>query len=411
MPYYGRPLMLSSLQIVMLSTIHQWFASTKSSLSSQLTKRAKRNGPSNCWIKNHLAVNQPGACVDSRVHDVPQTAPVCLEHNHPPEFIVDHPVVNRTNSTHPTPRLDTGSPKLDPPFTVCQNVAVEYRTNVGASSVHKNRARQGLLSKVFTRICRCCCCCCACCPRKQRSRWCTTRTHNPVPSTPQPSPSRPSPPADNLHNMANRWQVKSMETICSAANDAPVTHQPDPLQQLSLDSCDKAIESSVAWPSSSEHHSSMPLPTASNAAGRGNPSRFLSKCHQIAPLDSSALNISNKGARKGTVTGHKGAPPNGANSTHVPVSTKRLMKELGDLMRKQTIHPQSSAFTVELVDDSLYEWHIKIHQFDADSQVRGCVGNGNMSISSSQSRCSMFVLRNQSSCALTCTVHSLVQAR
>lgn len=70
--------------------------------------------------------------------------------------------------------------------------------------------------------------------------------------------------------------------------------------------------------------------------------------------------------------------------TRVEVSTKRLMKELRELMKKQNGQSSSTSgqssrasvkdcgepmFSVELVDDCLYEWYIKIHQFDKDSQV------------------------------------------
>lgn len=65
-------------------------------------------------------------------------------------------------------------------------------------------------------------------------------------------------------------------------------------------------------------------------------------------------------------------------SQQLEVSSKRLMKEIGDIMRKQQQHQKeqeldpsipSLPFTIELVDDSLYEWNIHIHRFDDDSQV------------------------------------------
>ena len=51
------------------------------------------------------------------------------------------------------------------------------------------------------------------------------------------------------------------------------------------------------------------------------------------------------------------------------ISTKRLMREIGDLMRRRQNQQLTANFTTELVNDSLYEWYIKIYEFDKESQV------------------------------------------
>lgn len=50
-------------------------------------------------------------------------------------------------------------------------------------------------------------------------------------------------------------------------------------------------------------------------------------------------------------------------------SSKRLMKEIGNLMNKQQNQQLTANFSVELINDSLYEWYIKIYEFDKESQV------------------------------------------
>nr|XP_027199087.1 ubiquitin-conjugating enzyme E2 25-like [Dermatophagoides pteronyssinus] len=51
------------------------------------------------------------------------------------------------------------------------------------------------------------------------------------------------------------------------------------------------------------------------------------------------------------------------------ISTKRLMREIGDLMRRRQNQQLTANFTTELVNDSLYEWYIKIYEFDKESQI------------------------------------------
>lgn len=50
------------------------------------------------------------------------------------------------------------------------------------------------------------------------------------------------------------------------------------------------------------------------------------------------------------------------------VRTRRLMKELKEIERLQQNRPDP-IFTVELVNDNLYEWHVRLHQIDPESDL------------------------------------------
>lgn len=46
---------------------------------------------------------------------------------------------------------------------------------------------------------------------------------------------------------------------------------------------------------------------------------------------------------------------------------RRLMKELGEIQRMQ--HHRDSTFTAELVNDNLFEWHVRLHKIDPESEL------------------------------------------
>lgn len=72
------------------------------------------------------------------------------------------------------------------------------------------------------------------------------------------------------------------------------------------------------------------------------------------------------------------APPHGspafkgkkeeAGPGHKTVRARRLMKEFRDLQRLQNSKTEP-VFTVELVDDNLFEWHVKVWKLDAESDL------------------------------------------
>ncbi|XP_008821640.1 ubiquitin-conjugating enzyme E2 Q2 isoform X2 [Nannospalax galili] len=57
---------------------------------------------------------------------------------------------------------------------------------------------------------------------------------------------------------------------------------------------------------------------------------------------------------------------NGAVSGSVQASD-RLMKELRDIYRSQSY--KTGIYSVELINDSLYDWHVKLHKVDPDSPL------------------------------------------
>ncbi|XP_053983567.1 ubiquitin-conjugating enzyme E2Q-like protein 1 isoform X1 [Hylaeus anthracinus] len=49
------------------------------------------------------------------------------------------------------------------------------------------------------------------------------------------------------------------------------------------------------------------------------------------------------------------------------VRLRRLMKELSEIQRTQ--HRHESTFTAELVNDNLFEWHVRLHKIDPESAL------------------------------------------
>lgn len=49
------------------------------------------------------------------------------------------------------------------------------------------------------------------------------------------------------------------------------------------------------------------------------------------------------------------------------VRLRRLMKELGEIQRTQ--HRRDATFTAELVNDNIFEWHVRVHKIDPESEL------------------------------------------
>ncbi|XP_044315475.1 ubiquitin-conjugating enzyme E2Q-like protein CG4502 [Drosophila rhopaloa] len=67
---------------------------------------------------------------------------------------------------------------------------------------------------------------------------------------------------------------------------------------------------------------------------------------------------------------HKVAPTTGRQLVAAPdqtIRSRRLMKEYREMERLQSKH--GAVFTVELVNDSLFEWHVRLHVIDPDSPL------------------------------------------
>ncbi|EFA04064.1 ubiquitin-conjugating enzyme E2Q-like protein CG4502 [Tribolium castaneum] len=101
-------------------------------------------------------------------------------------------------------------------------------------------------------------------------------------------------------------------------------------------------------------------PSKANPSGSGSPARRLLRgCRDsvspAAPQASPAF-TSSKGKK-----GEDGP-------SHKSVRARRLMKEYRDLQRLQN-SKTDPVFTVELVDDNLFEWHVKVYKLDAESEL------------------------------------------
>lgn len=103
-------------------------------------------------------------------------------------------------------------------------------------------------------------------------------------------------------------------------------------------------------------------PSKAGASGSGSPARRLLRgCRDSvspAPPPGSPGFTTTKPARK-----LQEEPP--INKT---VRARRLMKEFKDLQKLQNSRPDP-VFTVELVDDNLFEWHVRIYKLDPESDL------------------------------------------
>ncbi|CAH0557750.1 unnamed protein product [Brassicogethes aeneus] len=100
---------------------------------------------------------------------------------------------------------------------------------------------------------------------------------------------------------------------------------------------------------------SKPSPSGSGSPGR----RLLRGCRdQVSPATP-------QGSPGFSAKGKKGGEEVPANKT---VRARRLMKEFRDLQKLQS-SKKDPVFTVELVDDNLFEWHVKVWKIDLESDL------------------------------------------
>ncbi|KAG5891836.1 hypothetical protein JTB14_035858 [Gonioctena quinquepunctata] len=96
-------------------------------------------------------------------------------------------------------------------------------------------------------------------------------------------------------------------------------------------------------------------PSTSGAASGSPARRLLRGCSTVSPATSQGS----------PVFGSKSKRDDTQNKT---VRARRLMKELRDLQRLQN-SKSDPVFSVELVDDNLFEWHVKIFKVDSESDL------------------------------------------
>ncbi|XP_046675583.1 ubiquitin-conjugating enzyme E2Q-like protein 1 [Homalodisca vitripennis] len=102
------------------------------------------------------------------------------------------------------------------------------------------------------------------------------------------------------------------------------------------------------------------------AKSGGSPARRLLSRHRdiVTPAEAGPLEPP---ARAGLF---KKKPAPGATPetfTQKTVRTRRLMKELKDIQRNE--RKEDPVFTVSLVNDNLFEWHVRLHRIDSESDL------------------------------------------
>ncbi|PSN50873.1 Ubiquitin-conjugating enzyme E2Q-like protein [Blattella germanica] len=69
-------------------------------------------------------------------------------------------------------------------------------------------------------------------------------------------------------------------------------------------------------------------------------------------------------------TSDKQAVMSGASAaSQRTVRSRRLMKELREIQRIQQQYRHDPVFTVELVNDNLFEWHVRLYRIDSESEL------------------------------------------
>ncbi|XP_066905781.1 ubiquitin-conjugating enzyme E2Q-like protein 1 isoform X1 [Halyomorpha halys] len=108
------------------------------------------------------------------------------------------------------------------------------------------------------------------------------------------------------------------------------------------------------------------------AVGQGNGSggRHLMRHHMVTPAEMKQPEASSGQGKVNTL--FKKSPPqtseSGTSDIGFPksVRSRRLMKELHDIKKSQTKDPP---FTVELINDNLYDWHVRLYSVDSESDL------------------------------------------
>ncbi|XP_072936858.1 ubiquitin-conjugating enzyme E2Q-like protein 1 [Epargyreus clarus] len=86
----------------------------------------------------------------------------------------------------------------------------------------------------------------------------------------------------------------------------------------------------------------------------------------VSPAEATASLPASPGATG--LSKKKVAGANEVRERAAAVRTRRLMKELNEIQRLQDNRPDP-VFTVELVNDNLFEWHVRLHQIDPESEL------------------------------------------
>ncbi|XP_068620971.1 ubiquitin-conjugating enzyme E2Q-like protein 1 [Battus philenor] len=86
----------------------------------------------------------------------------------------------------------------------------------------------------------------------------------------------------------------------------------------------------------------------------------------VSPAEAAASLPSSPGAT--SMVKKKSSGASDVRERAAAVRTRRLMKELKEIQRLQE-NRTDPVFTVELVNDNLFEWHVRLHQIDPESDL------------------------------------------
>ncbi|KAH9396885.1 ubiquitin-conjugating enzyme [Tyrophagus putrescentiae] len=321
-----------------------------------------------------------------------------------------------------------------------------HHNGSGGNHHDHDRHHRRRSTSFFRRYLLCCCCCC--CTGKSSGTDSSSNSGvggggggiNPNRAQSyrprEPSANSASDPAAS--NIAHRV-YSSSGTSASESSLNPQFQQvaleaeaskPAPLAQLSPEqllrsttteqkNCNEFANTSLQYPHHQQVHHNHPQPQPQPQANlqlalkdkrpellmlaQGSMMMALKETASSSSASASKQSFLEKLAKKGKVASanNGGHPLSGASifqtqlsKGSLEVSSKRIMKELSDLMRRQqtredvstaetitstsTSTPNTkmgvhlstkSQFTVELVNDVLYEWYIKIYEFDRESQI------------------------------------------
>lgn len=105
---------------------------------------------------------------------------------------------------------------------------------------------------------------------------------------------------------------------------------------------------------------------AGGSQGSGSPARRLIRSHH-AVQPSSPPQGHVFGKKKSSSNSSAATATSDSSKVHKSVRSKRLMKELQDIQKSQ--QKKDPPFSVELINDNLFEWHIRLNSIDKESEL------------------------------------------
>jgi len=109
--------------------------------------------------------------------------------------------------------------------------------------------------------------------------------------------------------------------------------------------------------------------SSGQAKSGGSPARRLLNRHRdiVTPAEPGPLDNPSPRSSGGLFKKKTPPTPQPESFTQKTVRTRRLMKELKDIQRNEK--KDDPVFTVSLVNDNLFEWHVRLHRIDQESDL------------------------------------------